>query len=122
MVRLQLRAGRPWTKAKVLRKVGIRSYKVVTESGAEFRRNRRALKKTNENFEDDDIPFRDERDERENNRARQHDHENIRVKQQTFAEARDDARSHHTLRIMWLFEKTKYLPCQWTLDSQVTHV
>ena len=70
-VRLQLRAGRPWTKAKVLRKVGIRSYKVVTESGAEFR---------------------DERDERENNRARQHDHENIRAETRETANVRRSTR------------------------------
>lgn len=75
-VRLQFRAGQPWTKAKVLCKVGIRSYKIITESGVTFRRNRRALKKTNEHFEGDDIEIRVQSDEHENVRVQQDNREN----------------------------------------------
>eukprot|EP00057_Strongylocentrotus_purpuratus_P006656 XP_011661130.1 PREDICTED: uncharacterized protein K02A2.6-like [Strongylocentrotus purpuratus] len=43
---------RAWESAIVLEKVGIRSYSIRTERGAEIRRNRRHLRKSNEQFDD----------------------------------------------------------------------
>ncbi|XP_033747087.1 uncharacterized protein K02A2.6-like [Pecten maximus] len=46
--------GKEWTKARVKGKVNIRSYKVQTEEGSTYRRNRRHLHKTPEVFTEDD--------------------------------------------------------------------
>ena len=59
---VRLEHGQTWIKARVTADAGIRSYKVVTEDGREYRRNRKHLKKTPETFADnvaDDIPLSD---------------------------------------------------------------
>ena len=44
--------GKEWTKARVEEPVNIRSYKVQTEEGTTYRRNRKSLRKTAESFDE----------------------------------------------------------------------
>ena len=81
IVRVHLKPRREWTNAKVREKIGIRSYRIVTEDGVAFRRNRRQLKKTSENFEEFvDSPMTDMRENRpqRDNRNRANDNPPLR--------------------------------------------
>ena len=51
-VRIKPQDGKEWKKAIVLKVLPYKSYIVKTESGREYRRNRRDLIKTKEKFDD----------------------------------------------------------------------
>ena len=48
---VRVKAGDRWVKSKVERQVDVRSYKVQTEDGRSYRRNRRQLRATREDFQ-----------------------------------------------------------------------
>ena len=50
VVRVRPTTGEKWFKAKVEHKVNVRSYKILSENGAVYRRNRRHLRKVQESF------------------------------------------------------------------------